>query len=91
MQKVLKQEQSFGGGMITYFEGRLVHTPMNGAYSGRAAEEGVEVLSYQQAKRGRGRPRKDGGKTYDFSLLTKKVKVPAWKGPRTVHLAPADE
>jgi len=81
MQKNIK---SSTGGKIVYTETGLIHIPHAGAYSGRAAEEGVEVKVYDAPKRGRGRPRKDSVSKYDFSAFVTDVKVPEWKGESQV-------
>lgn len=79
-----KAEVSSTGGKIVYTETGLIHIPHAGAYSGRAAEEGVEVKVYDAPKRGRGRPRKDSVSKYDFSAFVTDVKVPEWKGESQV-------
>lgn len=81
-----KEIKSSTGGTIVFTETGLIHVPATGAYSGRAAEEGVEVRTYDAPKRGRGRPSKDGGFKYDFSAFLSDVKVPEWKGQSRVYL-----
>lgn len=78
--------KSSTGGLITFFNGGLRHTPAKGAYSGRLAEEGIEAKVFEAPKRGRGRPKKISptGAGYDFSAFGR-VKIPAWTGPRTVY------
>lgn len=80
-----KAEVSSTGGKIVYTKTGLIHIPHAGAYSGRAAEEGVEVKVYDAPKRGRGRPRKDSISKYDFSAFMSDVKVPEWNGPSQVY------
>lgn len=82
MQKDIK---SSTGGKIVFIESGLIHIPHAGAYSGRAAEEGVEVKVYDAPKRGRGRPPKDSGTKYDFSAFMTDVKIPEWKGQSRIY------
>jgi len=86
-----KSEKSSTGGKIVYIETGLIHIPHSGAYSGRAAEEGVEVKAYDAPKRGRGRPRLDSYAKYDFSAFTTDVKVPTWKGQSRVYVKLTDD
>ncbi len=74
--------KSSTGGTITLTRTGLIHTPAQGAYSGRLAEEGIEAKVYDAPKRGRGRPKKvsQTGASFDFSAFTP-PKVPKWKGP----------
>lgn len=78
------------GGVIRQIGTRTIHLAQRGAYSGRVAEEGVELVVYGAQKRGRGRPRKDEGKTYDFSAFVSNVKVPVWKGKSFIHVAESE-
>ena len=80
--------QTASGGTLFQTSTGLVHKAGSGAYSGRLAEEGVEAKVFDQPKRGRVRPRKDGGingPKFSFDALTPKVKVPKWKGPVVRH------
>jgi hypothetical protein len=86
-----KAEVSSTGGKIVYSSTGLVHIPATGAYSGRAAEEGIEVRVYDAPKRGRGRPRLDSVAKYDFSAFMPNVKVPEWKGESRVYVRLTDD
>lgn len=86
-----KTESSSTGGKIVYLPTGLLHIPATGAYSGRAAEEGIEVRVYDAPKRGRGRPRLDSGAKYDFSAFMSDVKVPQWKGESRVYIKLTDD
>jgi len=81
---MMKTAQSSTGGTIFFVSpGVIRHEPGEGAYSGRLAEEGAEAQTFEVAKKGRGRPRKNvgaGGAAYDFSAFPQ-PKVPKWKGP----------
>ena len=83
---------STGGSLFQTATG-LLHKAGTGAYSGRLAEEGVEAKVFDAPKRGRGRPKKVSatGLAYDFSAFMSKVKVPAWTGPVTRHVATVKE
>ena len=66
----------------------LRHTANTGFYSGEIAETGM-LPQPVDAKRGRGRPRKDVGESgakFDFSAFMSNVKVPEFKGTRTVYV-----
>ena len=70
------------GGTLFQTSTGLIHKAGSGAYSGRLAEENVNIQAFGQVKRGRGRPRKNSGETgakFDFSAF-KLPKVPKWKG-----------
>ena len=66
----------------------LRHTASKGFYSGEIAETGM-LPQPVDAKRGRGRPRKDvgmDGAKFDFSAFMTNVKVPEFKGVSRVYV-----
>jgi len=78
------------GGTLFQTSTGLIHKAGSGAYSGRLAEENVNIQAFGQVKRGRGRPRKDGGvggPKFSFDAFLTRVKLPAWTGPVTRHCA----
>lgn len=80
--------KSSTNGTITFTKTGLIHKAESGAYSGRVAEDGSELVNFDQARRGRGRPRKDvgaAGAKFDFSAFMTPV-VPVWNGPSYFHL-----
>jgi hypothetical protein len=83
--------KSSTGGLITFINGGLRHTPAAGAYSGRLAEEGIEATVFDAPKRGRGRPKKISatGAAYDFSAFGR-VKIPLWTGTRNIYTKTAE-
>jgi hypothetical protein len=46
------------GGTVTFTATGLIHTTGKSQYSGRLAETNTEAVTFDQPKRGRGRPRK---------------------------------
>lgn len=80
--------KSSTNGTITLTKTGLIHKAVSGAYSGRVAEDGSELVNVDQVKRGRGRPKKDTGSAgakFDFSAFLSPI-VPSWNGPSRVFL-----